>query len=50
MYGDGDPKAIASVHQGDTVQYVGHVTVGDQEIIRVHGHRGYVSGCVDVKQ
>jgi hypothetical protein len=49
-YGDGDPVAIASVHQGDTVPYVGHVTIGDQEIIRVHGRRGYVSGCVDVKQ
>jgi hypothetical protein len=49
-YGDGDPIAIGNVHQGDTVPYVGHVTVGDQEIIRVHGRRGYVSGCVDVKQ
>lgn len=49
-YGDGDPVAIASVHLGDTVPYVGHVTIGDQEIIRVHGRRGYVSGCVDVKQ
>jgi len=49
-YGDGDPIAIASVHQGDTVPYIGHVTIGDQEIIRVHGRRGYVSGCVDVKQ
>lgn len=48
-YGDGDPIAIASVHQGDKVPYVGHVTIGDQEIIRVHGRRGYVSGCVDVK-
>ena len=50
MYASGDPQAIASVHKGDTVQYIGHVTVGDQEIIRVHGRKGYVSGCVDVKQ
>lgn len=50
MYANGNPEAIASVHKGDTVQYIGHVTVGDQEIIRVHGHKGYVSGCVDVKQ
>lgn len=50
MYASGDPEAIASVHKGDTVQYIGHVTVGDQEIIRVHGRKGYVSGCVDVKQ
>ena len=49
-YGDGDPMAIASLHQGDTVPYLGHVTVGDQEIIQVHGRRGYVDGCVDVKQ
>lgn len=49
MYGSGNPEAIASVHKGDTVQYIGHVTVGDQEIIRVHGRKGYVSGCVDVK-
>jgi len=47
----GDPLAITSVHKGDTVQYVGHVTVGDQDIIRVHGRRGYVRNyCVDVKQ
>jgi hypothetical protein len=49
-YGDGDPLAIAIVHQGDTVPYVGHVTVGDQDIIRVHGRSGYVRGCVEVKQ
>jgi hypothetical protein len=48
-YGDGDPKAIATLHEGDTVPYIGHVTVGDEDIIRVHGRRGYVSGCVDVK-
>lgn len=48
-YGEGDARAIATVHQGDTVPYVGHVTVGDEEIIRVHGRRGYVSGCIDVK-
>jgi hypothetical protein len=48
---DGDPLAITSVHKGDTVQYVGHVTVGDQDIIRVHGRKGYVRNyCVDVKQ
>jgi hypothetical protein len=46
----GDPEAIASVHTGDTVQYLGHVTVGDEEIIRVHGRKGYVGGCVDVKK
>jgi hypothetical protein len=50
MFAGGNPEAITSVHTGDTVQYVGHVTVGDQEIIRVHGRKGYVSGCVDVKQ
>lgn len=50
MFAGGDPEAIDSVHTGDTVQYIGHVTVGDQEIIRVHGRKGYVSGCVDVKQ
>lgn len=49
-YGDGDPMAIASVHEGDIVPYVGHVTIGDQDIIRIHGRRGYVSGCVDVEQ
>lgn len=49
-YAIGDPEAIASVHSGDSVQYLGHVTLGDQEIIRVHGRKGYVSGCVDVKQ
>jgi ribosomal protein L35AE/L33A len=47
-YGDGDPRAIGNLHQGDTVLYVGHVTVGDQDIIRVHGRKGYVDGCVDV--
>ena len=47
-YGDGDPKAIANLRQGDTVPYVGHVTVGDQDIVRVHGHRGYVDGCVEI--
>ena len=26
----------------------GHVTVGDQDIVRIHGRRGYVDGCVDV--
>lgn len=49
MFAGGDPEAIASVHMGETVQYIGHVTVGDQEIIRIHGRKGYVSGCVDVK-
>lgn len=49
-YGEGDPIAIAIVHQGDTVPYVGHVTVGDQDIIRVHGRRGYVRDCVEAKQ
>jgi hypothetical protein len=50
MYAGGDPEAIASVHTGDIVQYIGHVTVGGQEIIQVHGRKGYVSGCVDVKR
>jgi hypothetical protein len=50
MYAEGDREAIASLHTGDTVQYVGHVTAGDEEIIRVHGRKGYVSGCVDVKR
>ena len=49
-YGEGDPLAITNVHKGDIVQYVGHVTVGDEDIIRVHGRKGYVDGCVDVKQ
>lgn len=49
MYAGGDQEAIGSLHTGDTVQYVGHVTIGDQDIIRVHGRKGYVSGCVDVK-
>jgi hypothetical protein len=49
-FGDGDPLAIAIIHRGDTVPYVGHVTVGDQDIIRVHGRSGYVRGCVEVKQ
>jgi hypothetical protein len=49
-FGFGDSEAIASLHTGDTIKYIGHVTVGDQEIIRVHGRKGYVDGCVDVKQ
>jgi hypothetical protein len=49
-YGEGDPLAVTNVRQGDIVQYVGHVTVGDEDIIRVHGRKGYVDGCVDVKQ
>jgi hypothetical protein len=49
-FGDGDPIAITSVHSGDIVQYVGHVTVSGRDIIRVHGRKGYVEGCVDVKQ
>jgi hypothetical protein len=49
-YGEGDPLAITNVHKGDVVQYVGHVTVGDEDIIRVHGRKGYVDGCVDVTQ
>ena len=49
-YGEGDPLAITSVHQGDIVQYVGHVVIGGEDIIRVHGRKGYVEGCVDVKQ
>ena len=48
-YGEGDPLAITNVHKGDIVEYVGHVTVGDEDIIRVHGRKGYVDGCVDVK-
>ena len=48
-YGDGDPKAIANLHRGDIVQYVGHVTVSGRDIIRIHGRKGYVDGCVDVK-
>jgi hypothetical protein len=48
-FGDGDPKAIANLHRGDIVQYVGHVTVSGRDIIRVHGRKGYVDGCVDVK-
>jgi hypothetical protein len=50
-YGAGDPLAIASVHKGDTVQYVGHVTISGWDIIRVHGRKGYVRNyCVDLKQ
>jgi hypothetical protein len=49
-YGEGDPLAITSVHKGDIVQYVGHVLIGGEDIIRVHGRKGYVDGCVDVKQ
>jgi hypothetical protein len=48
-YGEGDPQAIDSLYVGDTVQYVGHVTVGDQDIIQIHGRKGYVSSCVEVK-
>ncbi len=48
-YAEGDPQAIDSLHEGDTFQYVGHVTIGNQDIIRVHGHKGYVNGCVQVK-
>ena len=48
-FGAGDPQAIDTLHKGDTVEYVGHVTVGDQDIIRVHGRRGYVDGCVEVR-
>jgi hypothetical protein len=49
QFGEGDPLAIDSLHEGETVQYIGHVTVGDQDIISVHGRRGYVRGCVEVK-
>jgi hypothetical protein len=48
-YSGGDPQAIDSLHEGDTIQYVGHVTVGDQDIIQIHGRKGYVNGCVLVK-
>ena len=50
QFAGGDPEAIDSLHAGDTVQYVGHVTVSSEEVIRVHGRKGYVSGCVDVKK
>ena len=49
-YGEGDPLAITNVHKGDIVQYVGHVTISGRDIIRIHGRKGYVEGCVDVKQ
>lgn len=48
-FGAGDPQAIDTLRKDDTVEYVGHVTVGDQDIIRVHGRKGYVDGCVEVK-
>jgi hypothetical protein len=48
-HSEGDPQAIDSLHVGDTVQYVGRVTIGDQDIIKVHGRKGYVNGCVEVK-
>jgi hypothetical protein len=46
----GDPQAIGTLHKGDTVRYIGHVTVGGEDIIQFRGRRGYVDGCVDVKQ
>jgi hypothetical protein len=49
-FGDGDPMAITSVHKGDIVRYLGHVTISGRDIIRIHGRKGYVEGCVDVKQ
>jgi hypothetical protein len=45
----GDPEAIDSLHTGDTVEYVGHTTVSDEDIIRVHGRKGYVNSCIEVK-
>lgn len=50
MFAAGDPEVIDSLHAGDAVRYIGHVTVGDQEIIRIHGRKGYVSGCINVTQ
>lgn len=49
-FASGDPIAIDSLHTGDAVQLVGHVTVGDQDIIWVHGRKGYVDSCVSLKQ
>jgi hypothetical protein len=48
-FGSGDPEAIDALRKGDTVEYVGHVTVGDQDIIRVNGRKGYVDGCIEVE-
>lgn len=49
-YDSGNPEAIGTLHQGDTVKYIGHVTVGGEDIIQFHGRKGYVEDCVDVKK
>jgi hypothetical protein len=49
-YGFGNPEAIGTLRQGDVVKYIGHVTVGGEDIIQFHGRKGYVDDCVDVKK
>lgn len=42
QFASGDPQAIGTLHSGDTVRYLGHVTVSAADIIQFHGRRGYV--------
>ncbi|MFZ0978395.1 MAG: hypothetical protein WAN23_03240 [Candidatus Acidiferrales bacterium] len=47
-YALGDPVAIGTLNKGDTVRYVGHVTLSGEDIVEFHGRRGYVDSCLDV--
>ena len=44
-----DPEAINTLHTGDVVGHVGHVTVSDENFRRVRGRKGYGSNCAEVQ-
>lgn len=48
-YSGGDPLVIDQLAAGASVQVLGHVTVGDEDIIKTpNGQRGFVrSGCLE---
>lgn len=49
QYGGGNQLVIDRLATGDTVQLLGHVTVGEEDIVRTpNGQRGFVnSGCLE---
>ena len=49
QYAGGNPLVVDQLTKGDTVELLGHVTVGDEDIVKTpRGQRGFVSGtCLE---
>ncbi len=50
-FGDGNPLIVDRLAKGDMVQLLGHVTIGDEEIVKTpRGQRGFIfdTSCVEI--